>query len=85
MRLSLDRIQDTDLFEFLTILRRHNLNDIVVVGGAVRDVLLGRLCRDIDIAIRIPLVAPRHVKKFYSEKGCYCATSSQSGTVRYAS
>ncbi|MBF0595426.1 MAG: hypothetical protein HQL22_10745 [Candidatus Omnitrophica bacterium] len=52
---SVDRslIKDARVVAFLDLLKRHNLNDIIVFGGAVRDVILGGETKDVDITVRV--------------------------------
>ena len=59
MQITLPDIRDPNLRLFLQLLRQREIHDIVVVGGAVRDTLLGRLCRDIDIAVKLSVEAPK--------------------------
>ncbi|PKP61252.1 MAG: hypothetical protein CVT88_00595 [Candidatus Altiarchaeales archaeon HGW-Altiarchaeales-1] len=49
---------DGDLNSFITLLRNNDLNNIVIVGGAVRDIILNRPYKDIDIAIRLNIPSP---------------------------
>lgn len=63
MHLRLPDIPDPNLREFLHLLRKENLNDIVIVGGAVRDVLMSRPCKDIDIAVRLKANTPKSVQE----------------------
>jgi hypothetical protein len=63
MHLRLPDIPDPNLSEFLHLLRKENLNDIVVLGGAVRDTLISRPCQDIDIAIRLKANAPKRIQE----------------------
>lgn len=49
---------------FLDVLRRSGSTDIVVVGGAVRDFLLQRPSRDIDIAARLACGPPTDLRVY---------------------
>ena len=57
MKINIEDI-DGDLNSFITLLRNNDLNNIVVVGGAVRDIILNRPYKDIDIAIRLNIPSP---------------------------
>lgn len=61
MHIDPETIPNPDLQMFLRLLRRNNMDSIVVLGGAVRDTLVQRPCKDIDIAVRLPLRAPANV------------------------
>lgn len=63
MNLTLPEIPDSDLRDFIELLRQENLHDIVVVGGAVRDLLLSQPCKDIDIAVRLQIQSPELVQE----------------------
>jgi hypothetical protein len=54
-RVDISGIKDETLRDFFQWLERNDLKDIVVMGGGVRDVLLGRQLSDFDITIALPL------------------------------
>ncbi len=70
MRVPLHDIRDPNVRAFLRLLRRCGICDIVVLGGAVRDILLGRPCRDIDVAVRVQVEPPTAVREPNSD-GAY--------------
>ena len=51
----LHKIKDKRLAKLLTFLSDQNINDVVVFGGAVRDIFFNKKSRDIDFGIRIPM------------------------------
>jgi hypothetical protein len=63
MHLTLHEIPFGDLCDFLKLLQQENLDDIVVVGGAVRDLLLSQPCNDIDIAVKLQVKSPELVRE----------------------
>jgi hypothetical protein len=63
MRLRPEDIRERSLRAFLELLWHEGLHNIVVVGGAVRDLLVSRPIRDIDIAVRLPCVAPARLQQ----------------------
>lgn len=65
MHIDVNNIQDRNLKSFLEIIRGFGLTDILVVGGAVRNMLLSKPCNDIDIALRIGHSAPQVIRKYY--------------------
>jgi hypothetical protein len=58
VQVNVTEITDQRLRHVLAFLRERNLGRIIVLGGAVRDMLLGRPCRDIDLAVRLSIEAP---------------------------
>ncbi|PIQ84146.1 MAG: hypothetical protein COV75_03755, partial [Candidatus Omnitrophica bacterium CG11_big_fil_rev_8_21_14_0_20_63_9] len=54
-QIDVERIPDERLRAFLQWLRQHKLDDIVVFGGAVRDLLLGTSPDDLDVTISVEL------------------------------
>lgn len=54
-RISLAEIQDKNLKAFLQFLNEHGIDDLVVVGGAVRDVFFGNGINDIDIGVKVKM------------------------------
>ena len=51
-------VEDPDVRAFLDLLRHADVENVVIIGGAVRDLLLGRTPRDIDIAVALDAEAP---------------------------
>jgi len=58
MQLRSQDISDPSLRAFWELLRHNGLHNIVIAGGAVRDLLSSRPIRDIDVAARIPRISP---------------------------
>jgi len=58
-RIKLEDIEksNSEVAAFLRFLRENNLRDIVVIGGAVRDILFGLPADDIDISVAVELTA----------------------------
>lgn len=48
-------IEDRNLRAFLDLLNERHINDLVVTGGAVRDVFFDKKAKDIDIGVRIQM------------------------------
>ena len=55
MKLDLSAIKDQSLKEFLIWLKQNDLEDIVIIGGGVRDAYLGKVSADFDISVAVPL------------------------------
>lgn len=54
--------KDERLRKFMSFLRGHGLQeDIIVIGGGVRDVLMNRPLNDIDISVAVPLSVPERI------------------------
>jgi hypothetical protein len=69
MHLTLHDIPDPNIRAFLGFLRERRLDDIVIVGGAIRDVLRAQSpCKEIDIAVKLQVVAPEAVRKAQSNE-----------------
>lgn len=64
MRIDIDNIHDKRLKSFLVLLKSYNIRDVLVVGGAVRDLFFSRPCTDIDISVRLEHFSPRTVKNY---------------------
>lgn len=99
MYIDITKINDRKLKIFLELLKHHNIQDISVLGGAVRDMLLSIPSSDIDIAIHTNLKIPQTITR-YNEKHCiihselkgpinelakilYCKTDAFLGPVTY--
>ncbi|MBA7516936.1 hypothetical protein ES705_08986 [subsurface metagenome] len=54
-KVNLNYIRDENLKSFLKFLRDNGLEEVVIIGGAVRDILFGKKVDDIDISIKIKL------------------------------
>lgn len=54
-KLDVNHIRDRRLVSFLKFLKDNGLEDIIVMGGGVRDAFLGRTLNDIDIAVKMTL------------------------------
>lgn len=68
MHINLADISNPDLRTFMKLLHNARLKDIVVTGGAVRDMIAGRPGKDIDIAIRLPIVAPVSLRARHADQ-----------------
>jgi len=58
MTMKIDYIKEPNLRAFVELIRKESLSSIVVVGGAVRDLLQGRRQSDIDIAVCLAVDSP---------------------------
>ncbi|MCM8761425.1 MAG: hypothetical protein NC933_04765, partial [Candidatus Omnitrophica bacterium] len=54
-QISIDDVTDYRLRDFLLFLQRNGLEDIIVIGGAPRDILFGQRLNDLDISVAIDL------------------------------
>lgn len=64
MQINLKDISSPDLRAFLTLLHTEGLHNVVVLGGAVRDMLADLPLRDIDIAVCLHSPAPVNIDTF---------------------
>lgn len=48
-------IRDERVLQFFLFLSKHELTNIVLTGGAIRDIFFGRQSNDLDITVKIPL------------------------------
>jgi len=54
-RINIKNIRDKNLKAFLRFLKRKHLEDIVVMGGAVRDIFFDKAINDIDVTVKLAL------------------------------
>jgi 2-hydroxy-3-keto-5-methylthiopentenyl-1-phosphate phosphatase len=54
-RVHIERIHDPDLRDFLNFLKNNDLRDIVLMGGAIRDIFFDETPYDLDVTLRISL------------------------------
>ncbi|MCR4336464.1 MAG: hypothetical protein NUV91_01475, partial [Candidatus Omnitrophica bacterium] len=75
-RIALDTIKDKRLVEFFHWLEEHGLaDDVVVIGGGVRDAYTGGMLNDLDVTIKIPLTD--------EERFAFAPTTSQANERVY--
>lgn len=68
-KIPIEKINDDRLVYFFKFLEEHNLDDkIVVIGGGVRDSLLGKKLNDIDISVKMTLTE--------EERNCFIHNTS---------
>lgn len=64
MKIKLKDIGAPALHDFLAWLQASEIDNIVVLGGAVRDTIIGCPLKDIDIALRLPVLSPTNVRLY---------------------
>jgi HEAT repeat protein len=68
-----EEIRDGRLQRFMDFLKTNELNDIVLVGGAVRDAIVGETVEDLDITVKVPMPA----EEIKGLKGVFTAASME--------
>jgi|SRR3989344_301743 len=69
MKVEIKKIKDNSLRHFFEFLKKNNFANIVVVGGAVRDLFFQQSPNDIDIAIKIKMNVDSIEKKYFMSIG----------------
>ncbi|MBU1042884.1 MAG: HEAT repeat domain-containing protein [Candidatus Omnitrophica bacterium] len=54
-RIDIDSLPDNNLKAFLKFLKENGLNDVVVIGGTVRDIFFRKATDDLDITVKVEL------------------------------
>ncbi|KOR28520.1 hypothetical protein TI05_16780 [Achromatium sp. WMS3] len=63
MKIDTSRL-DYDLKKFINLLRINDMNNVIIVGGLVRDLVMNNRYKDIDIAFRLNMISPSSIELY---------------------